>query len=78
MIHRFGAYGQELNRTFYAYDDYGVWSGMTNLIDGRCVELPYDMKYEFLNRGDTIHITCRHSGTETIAAEYELVFTPLN
>ncbi len=77
LIIRTGAEGEELSRTFYSYDDYGIISGMINLIDGKVSSQKFDMEYDFLDGGETLHITCRHSGRDLIASEYDLKYIPL-
>ncbi len=77
LIIRTEADGEEFSRTFYTYDEYGIWAGMTNLIDGRSIVQQFDSEYEFLDGGETLRIVCRHSGTDRIASEYELKYIPL-
>ncbi len=76
-IARYEEDGTEFNRTFYSFDEYGIWNGMVNLLDGTCKVLPYDSEYEFSDDGETLRIISRSSGTDTVAAEYELSFVPL-
>ena len=69
--------GEELGRTFYTYDEYGLYSSMTSLIDGNSSETAFDNEYQFSRDGKTLHVISRLSGTDFVKTEYELTFMPL-
>ena len=69
--------GEELGRTFYTYDEYGLYSSMTSLIDGNSSETAFDNEYQFGDDGKTVHVISRLSGTDFVKTEYELTFMPL-
>lgn len=69
--------GEEISRTVYAYDEYGLYTATTNLSDGKTSEVGYDNEYEFSDDGKAVHVISRLSGTDTVKIEYELSFLPL-
>lgn len=69
--------GEEISRTIYAYDEYGLFTVTTNLSDGKTSEVGYDNEYAFSDNGKAVHVISRLSGTDTVKTEYELTFMPL-
>ncbi len=77
MIIRYNSDGEETSRTLYTYDEFGINTGMTNIIDGKSMEFSYDNKYDFDENEESLHVTSYHKGTEKKAVEYDFVFIPL-
>lgn len=75
-IVRYGADNVEINRTYYSYDVFGLYTGMINVIDGTEREVPYVSEYDFDPNGETLYVTLYYAETNTVAVEYELLFMP--
>lgn len=78
LIIRYNGLGEEASRTEYTFDEYGIFTGMTNTSpDGRSVAFPFDNSYEIDPDGQTLLIRCIHHSSGLTAADYVMRFIPL-
>lgn len=70
--------GTEQSRTDYTFDDYGVFTSMTNTFpDGQSVCFEFDNSYELEKAGELLRIKSCHRQTGQLAAEYVFRYIPL-